>query len=119
MNESFNHWWAEIQNIINYPLLELGDSRLTLNSIVKLLLVMTLVVPVERFLRRIIRRRVLAHIPQGRLGFPSRENARQLVLLHHGETLIGMRLQEVLQFGRGQVVDNHRLEIRAKVLFLD
>jgi hypothetical protein len=61
MNETLNRWWAEIQNIINYPLIELGDSRLTLNSIVKLLLVMTLVVVVERFLRRIIRRRVLAH----------------------------------------------------------
>ena len=60
-----------------------------------------------------------AVIPQGRLGFPSRENARQLVLLHHGETLIRMRLQEVLQFGWGQVVDNHRPEIRATVLLID
>jgi hypothetical protein len=42
MNETLNRWWAEIQNIINYPLIELGDSRLTLNSIVKLLLVMAL-----------------------------------------------------------------------------
>ena len=56
---------------------------------------------------------------QGRLGFTARENARQLVLLHHGETLIGMRLQEVLQFGWGQVVDNHRPEIRATVLLID
>ena len=51
---------AEVQNIINYPLIELGDTHLTLNSIVKLLLVMALVVLVERYLRRIIRRRVLA-----------------------------------------------------------
>ena len=61
MSETLNHWWSEIQNVINYPLIELGDSHLTLNSIVKLLLVMTLVVVVERYLRRIIRRRVLAH----------------------------------------------------------
>jgi small-conductance mechanosensitive channel len=61
MNETLNHWWAEIQNVINYPLIELGDSHLTLNSIVKLLLVMVLVVVAERYLRRLVRKRVLAH----------------------------------------------------------
>jgi small-conductance mechanosensitive channel len=60
MNETLNHWWAEIQNIINYPLIELGGSRLTLDSIVKLLLVMLLVVVAERYLRRILRKRILA-----------------------------------------------------------
>ncbi|MGB7769214.1 MAG: mechanosensitive ion channel domain-containing protein [Verrucomicrobiia bacterium] len=61
MNETLNRWWAEVQGIINYPLIDMGDSHLTLNGIVKLLLVMTLVVMAERYLRRIIRRRVLAH----------------------------------------------------------
>ncbi len=61
MNETLNQWWATVQNIINYPLIELGDSHLTLNGIAKLLLVMALVVLAERYLRRIIRRRVLAH----------------------------------------------------------
>jgi small-conductance mechanosensitive channel len=60
MSETLNHWWAEIQNVINYPLIELGDNSLTLNSVVKLLLVMVLVVLVERFLRRTLRRRILA-----------------------------------------------------------
>jgi small-conductance mechanosensitive channel len=60
MNETLNQWWKEVQNIINYPLLELGGSRLTLDSIVKLLLVMLLVVVAERYLRRILRKRILA-----------------------------------------------------------
>ena len=60
MSETLTRWWAEIQNIINYPLIELGDSRLTLDSIVKLLVIMVLVVLVERYLRRLLRRRVFA-----------------------------------------------------------
>jgi len=60
MNETLSQWWKEVQNVINYPLIDLGGNSLTLNSIVKLLLVMTLVVVVERYLRRALRRRVLA-----------------------------------------------------------
>jgi small-conductance mechanosensitive channel len=60
MNETLHQWWTHIQNVINYPLIELGGSHLTLNSIVKLLLVMTLVVIGERYLRRALQRRVLA-----------------------------------------------------------
>ncbi len=60
MNETLDHWWAEIQTIFNQPLIELGDSNLTLNSIFKLLLVMLLVVVSERYLRRILRKRILA-----------------------------------------------------------
>jgi small-conductance mechanosensitive channel len=60
MNETLNHWWADIQNIINYQLIELGDSQLTLKSIAKLLLVMALVLVAERYLRRLLRRRILA-----------------------------------------------------------
>ncbi|MGH7993355.1 MAG: mechanosensitive ion channel family protein [Limisphaerales bacterium] len=60
MNETLNHWLVDIQNVINYPLIELGDSHLTLNSIAKLLLVMLLVLVAERYLRRILRKRILA-----------------------------------------------------------
>ena len=60
MNDTLHQWWTAIQNIANYPLVELGGNQLTLNSIVKLLLVMTLVLVLERYLRRILRRRVLS-----------------------------------------------------------
>jgi small-conductance mechanosensitive channel len=60
MNETLARWWTDTKNVINYPLIDLGDNHLTLNSIVKLLLVMTLVVVVERFFRRFLRQRVLA-----------------------------------------------------------
>lgn len=49
-----------MQNIINYPLIQMGDSPLTLNSIIKLLVVLCLVVVTERVLRRLLRRRVLS-----------------------------------------------------------
>ncbi len=54
------HWWAELQGVFQHPLIDLGDSHLTLGGIIKLLLVMTLVVVGERFLRRTLRKRVLA-----------------------------------------------------------
>lgn len=61
MNETLNQWWLNVQDVVNYPLIELGDSHLTLNSIVKLLLVMLVVVVVERYLRGMLRKRILAH----------------------------------------------------------
>jgi small-conductance mechanosensitive channel len=60
MNETLSHWWTGFQNIINYPV-ELGGNQLTLSSIAKLLLVMALVVVAARLLRRILRRKILAH----------------------------------------------------------
>jgi small-conductance mechanosensitive channel len=60
MIETLNQWWAEIQKISNYPLIELGDSKLTLNNIIKLLVLLVLVLVTERFFRRLLRRRVLA-----------------------------------------------------------
>jgi len=60
MNETLQRWWTDIQNIVNYPLIELGDSHLTLKGIVQLLLVIALVLVAERYLRRIVRRRILA-----------------------------------------------------------
>lgn len=60
MNETLSQWWAGLQRVLNYPLVELGDSHLTLNSILKLLLIVVLVFVAERYLRRLLRRRVLA-----------------------------------------------------------
>ena len=60
MNETVSQWWAEIQKVINYPLVELGQTRLTLNDIFKLIVLVVLVFVAERYLRRLLRRRVLA-----------------------------------------------------------
>ena len=60
MNSALSHWWADLQKILNYPLIELGDSRLTLDAILKLVVVLALVLLTERYLRRWLRRRVLA-----------------------------------------------------------
>jgi len=60
MSETLNQWWTEIQNVINYPLFEFGDSHLTPGNIIQLLLVIALVLAAERYLRRIVRKRILA-----------------------------------------------------------
>jgi small-conductance mechanosensitive channel len=59
MSETLSQWWAGFQKVINYPVIELGDSHLTLNTIFKLLLIVVLVLVAERYLRRLIRRKVL------------------------------------------------------------
>jgi small-conductance mechanosensitive channel len=59
MNETLSGWWQVVQEVINYPLIELGDSHLTLNGILKLLTLVVLVLIVERLLRSFLRRRVL------------------------------------------------------------
>lgn len=60
MIDTLNDWWAMIQKISNYPLIELGDTHLTLNNIIKLVVLLVLVLVVERYLRQALRRRVLA-----------------------------------------------------------
>ena len=60
MSETLSQWWTAIQKIVNYPLIELGKTPLTLNSILKLVALLVLVVVAERYLRRLLRRRVLA-----------------------------------------------------------
>jgi small-conductance mechanosensitive channel len=60
MSETTSQWWTVIQKVINYPLFELGDNDLTLSRILKLLVVVALVLVAERYLRRVLRRRVLA-----------------------------------------------------------
>ena len=59
MIETLKHWWADIHDVLNYQFVELGGNSLTLNGIIKLLLVMTLVVVLERLFRSFLRRRVL------------------------------------------------------------
>ena len=59
MSETWSWWWTGIQKVLNYPI-ELGDSRVTLSSILKLLVLVVLVFVAERYLRRALRRRVLA-----------------------------------------------------------
>jgi small-conductance mechanosensitive channel len=61
MSETLIQWWTGIQKVINYPLIELGDSHVTLNTFLKLLVLLALVLVTERYLRRLLRRRVLAH----------------------------------------------------------
>jgi small-conductance mechanosensitive channel len=60
MSETLSQWWAGIQKIINYPLIELGRNQLTLNSILKLAALLALVLVLERYLRRLLLRRALA-----------------------------------------------------------
>ena len=43
MSETLKHWWTNIQTVLNHEIIELGGNSLTLNGIIKLLLVMTLV----------------------------------------------------------------------------
>jgi small-conductance mechanosensitive channel len=61
MLQTLNQWWNGLRHVLHYPLLDLGDSHLTVDGIVKLLMVMALVIIAERFLRRFLRKRVLAH----------------------------------------------------------
>ena len=43
MSETLSHWWAGLQKVVNYPLVELGQNRLTLNDIIKLIVLAVLV----------------------------------------------------------------------------
>jgi len=60
MSETLNQWWMGIEKVLNYPLIGLGNTHLTLNSILELLIVLALVLVAERYLRRLLRRRVLS-----------------------------------------------------------
>jgi len=60
MIASISEIWSEILEIINYPLLSLGKSQLTLNTVFKLLALLAVVLIIEVILRGVIRRRVLA-----------------------------------------------------------
>jgi small-conductance mechanosensitive channel len=58
MSETLNLWWTAIEKVLNYPV-ELGDSKVTLSSILKLMVLVVMVFVAERYLRRTLRRRVL------------------------------------------------------------
>ncbi len=60
MNERLSTAWTLAQKVINYPLIELGDSPVTLNSILRLLVLGVLVLVAERYLRHVLRRRILS-----------------------------------------------------------
>jgi small-conductance mechanosensitive channel len=60
MNETLRQSWIDFQKVLNYPLIELGDSHLTLNGIIKLTVVLVLVLVAERYLQRLVRKQVLA-----------------------------------------------------------
>lgn len=60
MSETLQQWWSGIRNVLNFPLIQLGDTHLTLNSILRLLVIVVLVVVAARYLRRLLRRKVLA-----------------------------------------------------------
>lgn len=60
MSETLNQWWTGIQIVFNYPLFELGDNNLTLNHLLKLVVVLALVLVATRYFRRLLRRKVLA-----------------------------------------------------------
>ena len=60
MLDTLKQWWADLQGVFHKPLIDLGDSHLTLDSIIKLLVVLTLVFIAERILRRTLRKRVLS-----------------------------------------------------------
>lgn len=59
MNETLKHWWEQILKVLYYPI-TLGNGQITLVSIFKLLVILGLLLVVERFLRRFVRRRVLS-----------------------------------------------------------
>jgi small-conductance mechanosensitive channel len=61
MNETLNGFWTDVQSALGYPLIKLGDSQLTLNGALKLLLLLALVLLAERYLRRSLTRRLLRH----------------------------------------------------------
>jgi len=59
MNETLKELWAGIQDVLNYSF-TIGKSKLTLGGILALLVILALVFVSERYLRRLLRRRVLS-----------------------------------------------------------
>ena len=53
MSETLSRWWAGIQKVLNYPV-EMGKSQITLNGILKLLVLLVLVLPLFTPLRGLL-----------------------------------------------------------------
>src|ERR1700722_17221318 len=65
MLDTLKQWWIDLQGVFHKPLIDLGDSHLTLDGIIKFLVVITLVFVAERILRRTLRKRVLSRTHLG------------------------------------------------------
>ncbi|MEO6034467.1 MAG: mechanosensitive ion channel domain-containing protein [Verrucomicrobiota bacterium] len=59
MNKPLGEFWAEIQQVLGYSLLKLGDSTLTVGGLLKLCVLIVLIFVLERFIRRMLMRRIL------------------------------------------------------------
>lgn len=60
MDKTITDWWHTILNILNHPLGMVGDRPLTLTAIITLIVMVVLVLIAERYLRQMLRARVLA-----------------------------------------------------------
>ena len=60
MNETLKLWWSKLESILDYELMRMGDKQLTLKAILMLLLLLALVLIIERYFRRALRKHVLA-----------------------------------------------------------
>jgi small-conductance mechanosensitive channel len=60
MNPALAHLLTTTQSLLNYPIIELGDSHLTFNKIAKFLVLIALILLAERHIRKVFRQRVLS-----------------------------------------------------------
>lgn len=60
MNNTLGRIWTDVQSVLNYQFASLGSQALTLKGVLILLLVLALVIVAERYLRRVIMRRLLS-----------------------------------------------------------
>ena len=59
MSESLTNAWIQVQNVLNHPLGQLGNSTVTLGGVLKLLILLALVFVLERIFRRVLVDKVL------------------------------------------------------------
>jgi len=60
MSEPLTNAWIHVQNVLNHPLGQLGDSTVTLGGVLKLLIMLALVFGLERIFRRVLVEKVLS-----------------------------------------------------------
>jgi len=60
MPDSLTNAWSDVQSVMNHPLGKLGDSTITLASILTLILLLALVLLLERVFRRLLVERLLS-----------------------------------------------------------
>lgn len=59
MNEHLHQIWGDVRDVLGYPLIPLGNGDFTLGGLLGLLGLMALVLFLERFVRRLVLRRLL------------------------------------------------------------